>query len=211
MSLYSFGSSSKVKHQHASGPLNNQISIHVNKLFHSPVSCKYPDFEVYHLFQTSKTDECHLCQLLSERTLIQTHSHTHTGSDQCRRIHTLLFYFWLRRHKGVSMTIHGEQGSGTFRVASQSASGFTQTFFHVTHARDSIDARDGGASVLNINRQRQQSSRGAITGWKMLKIAVVSKCIRFFTGNVDVIHVYKREVCCNMTEQETPGRYFLIK
>lgn len=61
--------------------------------FLSPGSCKYPDFEAFHLFQTSETDECHLCQLLSAHTLIQTHSHTHTGSDQCRRLHTLLFYF----------------------------------------------------------------------------------------------------------------------
>lgn len=175
-------------------------------LFHLPGSCKYPDFVAFHLFQTSETDECHLRQLLSH-THSNTFTHTHWVKPTQEAPYTPAL-FWLRRQKGGSMPKKGERGGGTFRVGSQSAPGSTQTFFRVTHGRDSIDARAGGACVLNINQQRQRRSRGDITGEKMLKIAVVWRCRRFATGNVDITDGYNGEVCYHLTDQETPVCFF---
>ncbi len=131
---------------------------------------------------------------VSTHTHSNTFTHTHWVRPTQEAPYTLVL-FWLRRQKGGSLPKNGERGGGTFRVAGQSAPRSTQTFFRVTHARDSIDARAGGACVLNINRQRQRRSRGAITGEKRLKIAVVWRCRRFMTGNVDITHVYNRKRC----------------
>lgn len=125
----------------------------------------------------------------------KTFTHTHWFRPTQEAPHTLVL-FWLHRQKGGPMPINGEQGGGTFRVSSQSASGSTRTFFRVTHARDSIDARVGGACVLNINRRLQRRSSGAITRWKILKIAVVWRCRQ--TGNVDILHTFTAGRCAIM-------------
>ncbi len=126
--------------------------------FCSPGSCKYPDIEAFHVFQTRKTDECHFCQLLPAHTLIQTHSHTNTGSDQRRGSTNSCFILAASTKRRVNAQ-KWRTGRWNFPGRSQSGPGSTQTFFRVTHARDSIDARVGGACVLNINRQRQRCSR----------------------------------------------------
>lgn len=48
------------------------------------------------------------------------------------------------------MSINGLQGGGIFRGCSQSALRSVQTYFRVTHARDSIDARAAGWCGLKI-------------------------------------------------------------
>lgn len=85
--------------------------------------------------------------------LIQTHPRARTGPHERRRLHTLLFYFGCVDTRGGLVPKHGARGGGTFRVSGQSAPRARRTFFRVTHTRDSIDARAGGACVLNINPQ----------------------------------------------------------
>lgn len=67
------------------------------------------------------------------------------------------------------MPIYGERGGGTFRVAGQSALGSTQTFFRVTHVRDSIDAKAGGACVLKINQNDSAAHVGLLLDEKNSK------------------------------------------
>lgn len=88
------------------------------------------------------------------------HIHTHTLGQTNAGESTHSCFILAASTKGGSLPKHGERGGGTFRVVSQSAPGLAQTFFRVTHARDSIDARVGGACVLNIN----QNDSGAHVG-----------------------------------------------
>lgn len=101
---------------------------------------------------------------------LKTQSHTHTlGQTNTVALHTLLFYHGCVDNKAgpcPNMVNGAVERSGS--PANQRRVR-APTFFRVTHNRDSIDARAGGACVLNINRQRQRRSRGAITRWKNAK------------------------------------------
>lgn len=119
--------------------------------FHSPGSGKYPDFEAFHLFQTSATEQMWpLPAAVSTHTHSVTLTHTHWVAP-AQAAPCSLVLFWLRRPEGGTLPKYGEQGGGTFRIASQSAGRSRQTVLRVTHVRDSIDARAGGACVLNIS------------------------------------------------------------
>lgn len=72
------------------------------------------------------------------------------------------------------MPIYGERGGRIFRVCSQSARWPTKTYFRLTHARDSIDARGvGGVRLLNINRSAPEAHTWGYYQIKLLKIAAV--------------------------------------
>lgn len=168
--------------------------------FHSPDSGKYPDLEAFHLFQTSEAAEFHLCRRLSAHTLIQTHSHTHTGSSQRRRLHTL--YFILAAAAGRRVCAQ-TWWTGRWNVPGRRPiSVAPDTDVPPCDARTGFHWRKSRGSVRpKYSRQRQRRSRGAITGWKMLKIVGVWRCSRFMSGNVDIIRVY------NGTHQETPAGF----
>lgn len=105
----------------------------------------------------------HLPAAASTHNHTNTLTHTHAlGQIRADGLHTVFILAASRRRRAHAQI--WRKGGGTFRSAGQSAPGSTQTFFRVTHVRDSIDARAGGACVLNIIQQRR--SRGAITGWK---------------------------------------------
>lgn len=121
-----------------------------------------------------------------------------------------LVLFWLRQREGGSMPKFGERGGLTFRVSVQPAPGSAQTFFRMTQARDSIDARVGErASKYN------PSKTVALTwGYYWMKNAKNScdlELRRLLTGNEVDTHLYAREACRHVIERETPVLVLWIK
>lgn len=77
-----------------------------------------------------------------------------------------------------------------------------RTGFHWRKIRGSVPAKN--------TPQRKRRSRGAITGWKMLKITAIWRRRRFLAGNVDIIQVYTSGVCYQVSDRETPAYFFSI-
>lgn len=150
---------------------------------HSPASCKYPTF---HLFPNQRTWWMSpLPAAVGPHTLIQTHSHTHTGSDRCSRLHILLFYFGCvdKRAGSCPKMVNGAvERSGT-RTNQRCALDTrlpcdARTGFHWRKSRGSVRAKykptnDSGAHV------------GLLLDEKMLKIVTGWRYRRFLTGNTE--------------------------
>lgn len=75
-----------------------------------------------------------------------------------------------------------------------------RTGFHWRKIRGSVPAKN--------TPQRKRRSRGAITGWKILKITAIWRRRRFLAGNVDIIQVYTSGVCYQVSDRETPAYFF---
>lgn len=147
-----------------------------------------------------------MCQWLSAHTLIQTHS-THTlGRTSAGG--SILSCFILpaaaQRRDCAQTWLTGRwnvPGRQPISVALDTdvPPCDARTGFHWRKTRGSVRSK--------YNQQRQQRSRGAITGWKMLKIVGVWRRILCKSGNVDIVHVYSKEVCYLRTHQETPAGF----
>lgn len=106
-----------------------------------------------------------------------SHTHTHTGLDPHRRPHTMLLtlLFWLRRQQGGSMPKYGKRAVERSGVrANQRRAGHRRSSVWRTYGIP-LTQEPLEACVLNISRQRR-ASRGAITGWKGLKIGAAWRC-----------------------------------
>lgn len=140
--------------------------------FHIPGSCKYPDFEGFHLFPTRWMSP------LPAAVRKHTHSNTLThAAGQTSAGGSMLSCFILDAEAEAGLCPNMVTGRWNVPGREPISVAFDITLLRVTHARDSIDARAGGACVLNIT----ETAAGLTWGYCWMKRSKNSRSLEVQT------------------------------